>query len=328
MIAPSGMMDGMVGAIRRGLDDAGFTALADHVLRRQVRQRLLRSVSRRRRKRPSFGDRRTYQMDPANAREALLEAALDLAEGADILMVKPALAYLDIIYRVKETCGLPLAAYNVSGEYAMIKAAAANGWIDERRIVLETLTAIKRAGADMILTYHALDVARWLKAGLVDNDGFRGGAGAQAVRCGHERAPGEKPAGLARAAPGPRLGAVQVVDADLSTITTEADKILRIEEPEPWMVHVEFQSSYDPELPLRIQRYNILAHYRHDLPVQSVVVLLREEADGPRTDWFAPTSAPGWLPLPRVSVQCCQGVGAAGRGDPGRRPRDLAAGTS
>ena len=114
---------------------------------------------------PSFGDRRTYQMDPANADEALREVALDLAEGADIVMVKPALAYLDIICRVKETFGVPLAAYNVSGEYAMIKAAAANGWIDERRIVLETLTGIKRAGADMILTYHALDVARWLKQG-------------------------------------------------------------------------------------------------------------------------------------------------------------------
>ena len=108
---------------------------------------------------PSFGDRRTYQMDPANADEALREVALDLAEGADIVMVKPALAYLDIIRRVKETFGVPVAAYNVSGEYAMVKAAAANGWIDERRIVLETLTGIKRAGADMILTYHALDVA-------------------------------------------------------------------------------------------------------------------------------------------------------------------------
>ena len=108
---------------------------------------------------PSFGDRRTYQMDPANADEAIREVALDLAEGADIVMVKPALAYLDIILRVKETFGVPVAAYNVSGEYAMVKAAAANGWIDERRIVLETLTGIKRAGADMILTYHALDVA-------------------------------------------------------------------------------------------------------------------------------------------------------------------------
>ena len=106
-------------------------------------------------------------MDPANADEAIREVALDLAEGADIVMVKPALAYLDIILRVKETFGVPVAAYNVSGEYAMVKAAAANGWIDERRIVLETLTGIKRAGADMILTYHALDVARWLKTGLM-----------------------------------------------------------------------------------------------------------------------------------------------------------------
>ena len=114
---------------------------------------------------PSFGDRRSYQMDPANGDEALREVALDLAEGADIVMVKPALAYLDIIRRVKETFGVPLAAYNVSGEYAMVKAAAPSGWIDERRIVLETLTGIKRAGADMILTYHALDVARWLKEG-------------------------------------------------------------------------------------------------------------------------------------------------------------------
>jgi porphobilinogen synthase len=114
---------------------------------------------------PSFGDRRSYQMDPANGDEAIREVALDLAEGADIVMVKPALAYLDIIHRVKETFGVPVAAYNVSGEYAMVKAAAANGWIDERRIVLETLTSMKRAGTDMILTYHALDVARWLRQG-------------------------------------------------------------------------------------------------------------------------------------------------------------------
>ncbi len=114
---------------------------------------------------PSFGDRRSYQMDPANGDEAIREVALDLAEGADIVMVKPALAYLDIIHRVKQTFGVPVAAYNVSGEYAMVKAAAANGWIDERRIVLETLTSMKRAGTDMILTYHALDVARWLRQG-------------------------------------------------------------------------------------------------------------------------------------------------------------------
>lgn len=112
---------------------------------------------------PQFGDRSSYQMDPANSDEALREAALDLQEGADILMVKPALAYLDIIRRVKERFGVPLAAYNVSGEFAMVKAAAQKGWIDERRITLEILTSIKRAGADMILTYHSRDVARWLR---------------------------------------------------------------------------------------------------------------------------------------------------------------------
>jgi porphobilinogen synthase len=165
MIAPSGMMDGMVGAIREGLDRAGFTHIPIMSYAAKFASGYYGPFRDAAESAPSFGDRRSYQMDPANAREALLEAALDLAEGADILMVKPALAYLDIIYRVKESCGLPLAAYNVSGEYAMIKAAAANGWIDERRIVLETLTAIKRAGADMILTYHALDVARWLKQG-------------------------------------------------------------------------------------------------------------------------------------------------------------------
>ena len=115
---------------------------------------------------PAFGDRRTYQMDPANGDEAIREVAIDLAEGADLVMVKPALAYLDIVRRVKERFGVPVAAYNVSGEYAMIKAAAANGWIDERRTVLETLTGFKRAGADLILTYHALDAARWLRESL------------------------------------------------------------------------------------------------------------------------------------------------------------------
>ena len=160
MIAPSGMMDGMVQAIRRGLDDAGFTHLPIMSYAAKFASGYYGPFRDAAESAPSFGDRRTYQMDPANADEALREVALDLAEGADIVMVKPALAYLDIICRVKETFGVPLAAYNVSGEYAMVKAAAANGWIDERRIVLETLTGIKRAGADMILTYHALDVAR------------------------------------------------------------------------------------------------------------------------------------------------------------------------
>ena len=112
---------------------------------------------------PQFGDRRSYQMDPANAREALREVAFDIAEGADIIMVKPALAYLDVVRTVKDKFMLPLATYNVSGEYAMVKAAAQKGWIDEKRIVLETLLGMKRAGADMIITYHALDAARWLK---------------------------------------------------------------------------------------------------------------------------------------------------------------------
>lgn len=114
---------------------------------------------------PSFGDRRAYQMDPANSDEAIRETALDVAEGADIVMVKPALAYLDIVRRVKDEFGYPTCAYNVSGEYAMVKAAARNGWIDERRVVLETLLSMKRAGADMIITYHAKDAAKWLKEG-------------------------------------------------------------------------------------------------------------------------------------------------------------------
>lgn len=113
---------------------------------------------------PAFGDRRAYQMDPANAEEALREAALDVAEGADLLMVKPALAYMDVIRRVKDEFGYPMGAYNVSGEYAMVKAAAERGWIDERQVVLETLTSMRRAGADLILTYHAKDAARWLQA--------------------------------------------------------------------------------------------------------------------------------------------------------------------
>jgi len=165
MIAPSGMMDGMVQAIRRGLDGAGFTNLPIMSYAAKFASGFYGPFRDAAESAPSFGDRRSYQMDPANANEALREVALDLAEGADIVMVKPALAYLDIVHRVKETFGVPVAAYNVSGEYAMIKAAAANAWIDERRIVLETLTGIKRAGADMILTYHALDVAKWLRQG-------------------------------------------------------------------------------------------------------------------------------------------------------------------
>ncbi len=163
MLAPSGMIDGKVASIRGALDESGF----DHIPILSYAVKYASSFYGPFRDAaespPSFGDRKSHQMDPANAREALREAALDVAEGADMLMVKPALPYLDVIQRVREAFPqLPLAAYNVSGEYAMLKAAAANGWLDERGVVLETLTAIKRAGADLILTYHAKEASRWL----------------------------------------------------------------------------------------------------------------------------------------------------------------------
>lgn len=163
MVAPSGMMDGMVGAIRRALDQKGHTAIP--ILSYAVKYASayygpFRDAAE---SAPAFGDRLTYQMDPANRREAMREALLDVSEGADMLMVKPGLAYLDILRDLRNRFELPLAVYNVSGEYAMVKAAAAMGWIDEQRIVLENLTAFKRAGADLILTYHALDAARLLQ---------------------------------------------------------------------------------------------------------------------------------------------------------------------
>ena len=163
MIAPSDMMDGRVAAIRQALDDKGFinTSIMSYAVKyasgyygpfRDAADSA-----------PQFGDRRAYQMDPANSREAMKEVELDLAEGADIIMVKPALAYLDVVRQVRDSINRSVAVYNVSGEYAMVKAAAANGWIDEKRIVLETLTSMKRAGADIIITYHAMDAAKWLK---------------------------------------------------------------------------------------------------------------------------------------------------------------------
>jgi porphobilinogen synthase len=165
VIAPSGMMDGMVGAIRRGLDTAGFEHIPIMSYAAKYASGFYGPFREAAESPPSFGDRASYQMDPANGNEALREVALDLGEGADIVMVKPALAYLDIIRRVKETFGVPVAAYNVSGEFAMVKAAARNGWIDERRVTLEILTSIKRAGADLVLTYHAREAAKWLKTG-------------------------------------------------------------------------------------------------------------------------------------------------------------------
>lgn len=163
IVAPSDMMDGRVRAIRRKLDENGFDQVAILSYAAKYCSAFYGPFRVAAQSTPQSGDRRSYQMDPANAREALREVALDLEEGADMIMVKPALAYLDIIGRVRERFDIPIAAYNVSAEYAMVKAAAQNGWIDEQRIVLEIMMGIERAGAAIILTYHAKDVARWLK---------------------------------------------------------------------------------------------------------------------------------------------------------------------
>ena len=162
IIAPSGMMDGFVTAIRSGLDEAGFQDIPILSYAAKYASAYYGPFRDAADSAPSFGDRRTYQMNPANGTEAIKEIELDIAEGADMLMVKPALSYMDIIWRVKEATNLPVAAYNVSGEYSMVKAAALNGWIDEKKVTLETLTSFKRAGADLILTYHAKDAVRWL----------------------------------------------------------------------------------------------------------------------------------------------------------------------
>ncbi|HVQ32230.1 MAG TPA: porphobilinogen synthase [Vicinamibacteria bacterium] len=160
VVAPSDMMDGRVGAIRRALDAAGFSEIPILAYAAKYASAFYGPFREAADSTPQFGDRRGYQMDPANVREALREVRLDVEEGADMVMVKPALAYLDVIRAVRERSDRPVAAYNVSGEYAMVKAAAARGWIDEERIVKETLTSIRRAGADVILTYHAKDFAR------------------------------------------------------------------------------------------------------------------------------------------------------------------------
>ncbi len=162
VVAPSGMMDGMVGAIRAALDGAGYPERAILSYAVKYASAYYGPFREAADSAPAFGDRREYQMDPANVREALQEAALDEAQGADMLMVKPALAYLDVIRAVRERTSLPLVAYNVSGEYSMVKAAARLGWIDERRVVMETLIGMRRAGADAIISYHAKDVAGWL----------------------------------------------------------------------------------------------------------------------------------------------------------------------
>jgi porphobilinogen synthase len=165
LVAPSDMMDGRVAAIRTRLDARGFQNVAIMSYAAKYSSAFYGPFREAAQSTPQFGDRRSYQMDPANAREALKEVALDLDEGADIIMVKPALPNLDIIHRVHERFNVPVAAYNVSGEYAMLKAAARNGWIDERRAVMEVVTSIARAGASIVLTYHAKDIAKWLKDG-------------------------------------------------------------------------------------------------------------------------------------------------------------------
>lgn len=163
IIAPSDMMDGRVAAIRRSLDENGFVNIAIMSYSAKYASGYYSPFRDAAHSAPGFGDRKTYQMDPANGREALREIADDISEGADMVMVKPALAYLDILKSARERFDMPIAAYNVSGEYSMVKAGAKLGWIDEKRIVMENLTAIKRAGADIIITYHALDAAGWLK---------------------------------------------------------------------------------------------------------------------------------------------------------------------
>jgi len=166
VVAPSGMMDGMVAAIRHALDAADFNHIPILSYAVKYASAFYGPFREAAESAPRFGDRRSHQMDPANAREALREAQLDLEQGADMLMVKPALPFLDVVHLVRQAYPeVPLAAYNVSGEYAMIKAAAAREWLNERDVVLELLTAIKRAGADLILTYHAKDAARWIKEG-------------------------------------------------------------------------------------------------------------------------------------------------------------------
>ena len=163
MVAPSDMMDGRVGAIRGALDESGYAQLPIMAYSAKYASAFYGPFREAAGSAPQFGDRRGYQMDPPNVREAIREVAIDIEEQADIVMVKPALAYLDVVRAVRDSTELPVAAYNVSGEYAMLKAAAAQGWIDEERVMMETLTGIRRAGADIVITYHAKEAARWLR---------------------------------------------------------------------------------------------------------------------------------------------------------------------
>lgn len=167
IIAPSDMMDKRVGAIRQALDAAGFIYTPIMAYSAKFASGYYGPFRDAAHSAPGFGDRKTYQMDPANGREAMREVEEDIAEGADLIIAKPAMAYMDIITEIRRNYNIPIVAYNVSGEYSMVKAAAANGWIDEKKIVMENLIGMKRAGADMIITYHALDVAEWIQKGEV-----------------------------------------------------------------------------------------------------------------------------------------------------------------
>lgn len=163
MVAPSDMMDGRVGAMREALDSAGFEQVPIMAYSAKFASSYYGPFREAADSAPQFGDRRTYQMDPANGREALKEVMLDLKEGADLVMVKPALSYLDLVWQIKQSVDVPVALYNVSGEYSMIKAAADKGWIDGQKVTLETLTSFKRAGADIIISYHTRELAQWLQ---------------------------------------------------------------------------------------------------------------------------------------------------------------------
>lgn len=162
VIAPSDMMDGRVGAIRNALDENGFTEIPVMSYSAKYASGYYSPFRDAAHSAPGFGDRKTYQMDPANSKEAVREILADVEEGADMIIVKPAMSYMDILKEAGQVCRLPIAAYNVSGEYAMVKAAAMHGWIDERRVVMENLISMKRAGANMIITYHAIDAAQWI----------------------------------------------------------------------------------------------------------------------------------------------------------------------
>ena len=311
MIAPSGMMDGMVQAIRNGLDQAGFTHLPIMSYAAKFASGYYGPFRDAAESAPSFGDRRSYQMDPANGDEALREVALDLAEGADIVMVKPALAYLDIIRRVKETFGVPAGRLQRLGRVRHDQG--------RRRQRLDRRAADRARNPHRHQARrrrHDPDLSRPRRGEVAETGMIEAEIAATAVACVANGWTSRTPTTFSHSAlgffpqagvshlpkpfdaatkellesdPAPgwscswavELGAVRMMNVDLSTITAEADSVLSVEDDVPWLVHLEFQSGYDPDLPLRLQRYNVLVNYRHRQPVQSVALLLCPGADGP-----------------------------------------------